>query len=625
MKIVKIFLNYLVLALMLSALELHAKNVTAKDITIDDANNLINKVASREHPYLFASKGDFDILKGEFEKGGTFKALVCRRVIERAEALIDKETLPFNVIGRRLLSTSRSALYRISTLSMAYRLTGEEKFLKRAEKELLAVCAYESWNPSHYLDTAEMSLAVSIGYDWIGLNLSDESKTAILNGLENKGLNQGLKPLSWKKMKSNWGQVCRTGMIASALTLARHKPQECALLLYDCIKSYPICMEMFAPNGSYPEGSGYWHYGVSYNVMGIAALEHALGSDFGLSELPGFWLTADYPNIVTGPTGLTLGYSDVGTRRSSMQCLWWFAKKLNRPDLISEFELSAWRKPCNKDYTGWLPPLELFWMDDRKDIVFEKELPDIWYSDGIVPVVVQRKGKGDESIFVGLKGGSPSANHGHMDGGNFVIDMGGVRWAHELENENYNRIEQMKTISLWSTDPTSGRWKLLRLNTFGHNVPMIDKSQQYSRGFASFINVPKDNSSEVVMDLTSLYPAAKKAIRKGLMHDKGCGYTIIDEFEGLKPGAEIRWKFNIKAKSECQGNKLILVDRNKRTDIDKTLEVLAEADNASAWAVEHAEGEKPLNSPNDGFYFAYFTVTADSRGRATIKVDFTLK
>jgi hypothetical protein len=183
----------------------------------------------------------------------------------------------------------------------------------------------------------------------------------------------------------------------------------------------------------------------------------------------------------------------------------------------------------------------------------------------------------------------------------------------------------MKTISLWSTDPTSGRWKLLRLNTFGHNVPMIDKSQQYSRGFASFINVPKDNSSEVVMDLTSLYPAAKKAIRKGLMHDKGCGYTIIDEFEGLKPGAEIRWKFNIKAKSECKGNKLILVDRNKRTDIDKTLEVLAEADNASAWAVEHAEGEKPLNSPNDGYYFAYFTVTADSRGRATIKVDFTLK
>ena len=44
---------------------------------------------------------------------------------------------------------------------------GEERFKERAIRELDAACAMKDWNPSHFLDVAEMATAVAVGYDWL--------------------------------------------------------------------------------------------------------------------------------------------------------------------------------------------------------------------------------------------------------------------------------------------------------------------------------------------------------------------------------------------------------------------------------------------------------------------------
>ena len=38
------------------------------------------------------------------------------------------------------------------------------------------VCAFKDWNHSHFLDVGEMAMAVSIGYDWLYDELSEETK-----------------------------------------------------------------------------------------------------------------------------------------------------------------------------------------------------------------------------------------------------------------------------------------------------------------------------------------------------------------------------------------------------------------------------------------------------------------
>src|ERR1700730_3640964 len=105
-------------------------------------------------------------------------------------------------IGRRLLDKSREALRRLFFLSYAHRMTQQQKYLQRAERELLAISAFSDWNPSHFLDVAEMTMAVSIGYDWLYNNLSADSRAIIKEAILKKGIEPSLDPKNngWLKV-----------------------------------------------------------------------------------------------------------------------------------------------------------------------------------------------------------------------------------------------------------------------------------------------------------------------------------------------------------------------------------------------------------------------------------------
>ena len=465
-----------------------------------------------------------------------------------------------------------------------------------------------------------MSLAVALGYDWLYDALSEDDRRTIRDALARSGLAAGMRGGWWARAGNNWGQVCRAGMIAAALVLADDESlrRDCERMVRESVAALPVSMKAMAPDGCYPEGPGYWHYGVSFNVYAIAMLESACGTDFGLSSLPGFWKTAEYPNLVTGPTGLTMGYSDCGTGRGAMGVLWWYAQKLKRPDLPTEKEVGAWKASLSAERADRMAATELLWMDDREPEAFPWRAPSVWAPQGVVQIATLRSGGGSGDSFVGLKGGKPKTNHGHMDGGNFVFDMGGERWAWELSSENYNRIEQMKTVTLWSMNQESSRWSLLRLNTFGHNVPRIDGAQQCVTGCAYVVSAEGGPSPSAVMDLTTLYPAAKKVTRRAILMEDGRKFAVTDTFEGLRPGAEIVWQFVTRAKGEPNGLALLLSQEGK------SLRVIRRGTNASEWSFAPAEGPKPLNAPNKGFSIASFVVRADASGHAEARVGFAL-
>ena len=83
-----------------------------------------------------------------------------------AEEIFGQPLLTRNVVGRRLLGTSREMLYRINMLGMVYRMEKDQKYLDRINDEVIAVCGFSDWNPSHFLDVAEMSMAVAFALDW---------------------------------------------------------------------------------------------------------------------------------------------------------------------------------------------------------------------------------------------------------------------------------------------------------------------------------------------------------------------------------------------------------------------------------------------------------------------------
>lgn len=212
--------------------------------------------------------------------------------------------------------------------------------------------------------------------------------------------------------------------------------------------------------------------------------------------------------------------------------------------------------------------------------------------------------------YVGIKGGTPSASHGHMDAGSFVLDSGGVRWACDLGCEGYNRIEQMKTISLWDFKQDSSRWSLFRLCTEGHGTLQIDAEQQKVNGCATL-----SGSNPVVADLSSLYPSAKSVRRTFEL--KPLSFTVRDELKGLRPGAVVTWNMNTAEKVvSAEGNRLVLEAKDDaKQDAMRRLLILTATPSDVVWETESIEAPRtPADSPNPGITRVRFRRTAGEDG-----------
>ncbi len=585
----------------------------------------VRAAAARPHPRLFADAAGFQALRTAMATN----ALLYRgamRIREDAYKLVtDSEkkkpvVYQLDASGKRLLSVSRTALYRINTLAMAYRLFGDMNIHERACKELRAVCSFSDWHPSHFLDVAEMALAVAIGYDWLYDGMDDATRALVASALRRYALEASLVNEWWITAVNNWGQVCHSGIMSAALALVDEDPVGMAAYVQRAVERLPTPMAALAPNGNYPEGPGYWNYGMEYNVVGIALLESVLGSDYGLTSLPGFLESGAYQDIVTGPSGETFNYSDGGSGRSATFAEWWYAKRFNRPDVLVYRERDmyyAYRTQWWKE--NRLLPLALFWVEEPA-AGLKPQSPLVWNAQGGTPITIQRSSWNDSTaLFVGLKGGSPSGNHGHMDGGSFILDAHKIRWAVDLGSESYAPLEANPNIGgeLWTMTQNSRRWNVYRLNTWSHNVPMIDGQQQLVAGSGQVTSVTTSGkTSTVTMDLSSLYSNASKVTRTGRMYANGRRYLLHDELSGVRSGKKVRWSMITKATPRIDGPCVTLQQNGKEIVLEQC------GAQIGTWQAQPAKGPNSWDSENKDCTQLTFTVTAPSSGKVDMAVRF---
>ena len=93
----------------------------------------------------------------------------------------------------------------------------------------------------------------------------------------------------------------------------------------------------------------------------------------------------------------------------------------------------------------------------------------------------------DGGTFASLKGGKATSPHGHMDGGSFVYDAKGVRWAWDLGADNYATIEHHIGMELWNYTEGSGRYRVFRLSAAAHNTLMLDGLPHCATGSRSVV------------------------------------------------------------------------------------------------------------------------------------------
>ena len=209
-----------------------------------------------------------------------------------ADEIYKKPLLQRKLQGRRLLGVSREMLWRINMLGFVYRMEKDPKVLKRINDEVVAVCNFENWNPSHFLDVAEMSMAVAFALDWTAGKLPKSTIKLAQTALIEKGIKpswpeSGKNP-SWAYGTNNWNQVCNGGMIAASIAIAEVDSELASKTIWRALDGLPHSLVEYGPDGVYPEGSTYWGYGTSFSVVTAAMLESTFGHDFGHSDYPAF-------------------------------------------------------------------------------------------------------------------------------------------------------------------------------------------------------------------------------------------------------------------------------------------------------------------------------------------------
>jgi len=532
----------------------------------------------------------------------------CRDdALKAADAACKRPALKYQKTGPRLLSVSRECLKRTYALALAWRITGKQEYLDKARENLLAVCDFPDWNPSHFLDTAEMSHAVGIGYDWLFGSLDEQTLRKLRTSLVEKGLKPGLEVYTgkgwWSKSEFNWNQVCNGGLLIGALAIADGEKDLARRIVSAAVASLPKALATYEPDGAWPEGPGYWNYATSYTVYALAAMETALGRDFGLSDMAGLIQAGTFPLYATGPTGLYVNFADVGdnSRRGNIPCLLWLARRYGKPDLAAA-ELDMVRN-------RGADPLDFIWYCPQKGGK-SAPLPLDKLFRGPMELAVFRSAWNDpDALFLSLKAGYNRVNHGHLDLGQFELDALGVRWARDLGSDDYN------LPGYWDGDKQDGqRWTYYRLNSLSHNVPILSGRNQdvdAKAGFTSFKT--SEDSGGAAVDLTSAYRGlAARVARGAAMVDGRRGALVQDELELTMP-CEALWGMTTDAAVEIGADGSAVLKQD-----GKTLRATVLSPSGAKLAVESAE-RKPPQKTNAGVRRLVLRLP-DARGAVRIAI-----
>ena len=580
----------------------------------------ILKSLKKEHPRLLLLKDEEKKILQQIGKHKEWNA-IHQGILTECDKIIELPPVERIKIGRRLLDKSRECLRRVFQLSYVYRTTGEEKYLKRAEKELLAVSAFEDWNPTHFLDVAEMTMAVAIGYDWLFDKLSEENRKIIREAIITKGINPSFdsKYNSFVTAENNWNQVCNAGMTFGVLAIAENEPELAEKVINRAVASIPKSMSIsYKPDGAYPEGFSYWEYGTSFNVLFISSLEKALNTDFGLNKFPGFLKTAGFLENLIGPTGMAHNWGDSGLRDGLSPAMFWFADKTKDPSLLYNQKKSL-EKPGNNYVKNRIIPALLIWgaQTDLESVKEPKE--KIWVGQGANPVALMRTSWSDtNAIFVGFKAGSPAVNHAHMDVGSFVLDAFGERWAMDFGMQDYNSLET-KGVDLWNRSQNSQRWEVFRLNNLAHNTLTFDGQLQNVKGYAkidAWSSIPDQLTA--ISDLSKIYEGQVASAKRGISIRNQSYVVVRDEIKTLEKPVTVRWNLLTSATVRVLDNKtvelsrhgkkmLLIFDTNEKIDI-------------KTWPTTPTHD---YDAPNPDTQFVGFEATLSANAEHTFNAFFT--
>ncbi len=238
----------------------------------------------RPHPRLLLSDARLAELK-QLQAGDHALAAAVKAALAQADQELAKP-VPTYEAGPGAWATPGK--HHIYALAFAYRWTGDAKYARKLETDLLAVAAF------------------------------------------------------------NWNQVCNGGTLLGVLGIAEDAPDIAARVLQHAVTALPLALQTYDEDGLWPEGLDYWQYATEYTVWALAGLDTALGTDFGLSDAQRFKGLAQTGQAVifgAGPLRQYVNFADTleNKKRWALPYLFWLGARYGQPALAGRAHVVTFR------------------------------------------------------------------------------------------------------------------------------------------------------------------------------------------------------------------------------------------------------------------------------------------
>jgi hypothetical protein len=415
---------------------------------------------SGSHPRVLGSTASFAALSATVQSDAGAKGLYDR-VVSKSNTLLSQAPVTYD--PSNLYNTSQTILDITTTLSIAYRLTGNSDFANRLWTELSLVAAYPDWVSAGFLTTGSLTEAMGIGYDaifdWLGPTQRQTLSSAIIDKGLSPSISQYQQSAVWTTEIGNFNVVANSGIGIGAIAVADVDGSVASSALDGAMASLQNGLNGFSPDGGYREGVQYWGYAIQHLVTFALALRISTGSDQGIFSSPGINQTGKTAAYLTGPSGIPFNYSD--SKSASIDTPALFA-------LGSEFNDSVLNKIAyDTTQLGNINQFALLWYKAgvSRQSPSQAALPlDKYYSSSGV-VTMRSAWDQPDALFMGFKSANPTSNwHPQLDAGTFSLDALGVNWATELGPDDYNLPGYFDGL------PNGQRWSYYRVRAEGSNT-----------------------------------------------------------------------------------------------------------------------------------------------------------
>ena len=402
------------------------------------------------HPRLYLRPADLDRLTHEPQLPAL--RLAARHVVSAARRALRPDPVPLDPdVHNGHLIRARHMQTRILTLLTRFQQTRSENYRLAVLRCVDEMNRWEHWSwlawraqapRDAYFDLSygENSATLAIAYSWLHHTLSPTERKLFLDPARSWAFPAALKRvgpgLSWwfGHPDSNWNTVCAGGLGMLCLAMFKDLP-EAAKLLPLCEKSIkPYFFALDRNHGAWPEGIGYWNYGMRYAFMYLLSHEAATGRTHPLMKLRGTRLTLAFP-LDFCPNRCPSSFGDVN-HWTPLPFHYAAARRLHRPDVLAALDRHL--DPDQFPHQAWPNAAELLALHPGSPTpeprTPARPLARLYHGPDWA-LLADRPGS--PNLYASIRGGATGGPHDHNDLLSFHVVVGPETLITDVKGAEY--------------------------------------------------------------------------------------------------------------------------------------------------------------------------------------------